>query len=50
MSAALLRQVHREASNLDIDFADINEVKAMEEASPLFAGANTVPGSSSPVH
>ena len=38
-SAALLRQVHREASNLDIEFADIGEARdALEEASPLPSG------------
>ena len=36
-SAALLRRVHREASNLDIEFAEIDEVRAMDEASPLLA-------------
>ena len=33
----MLRRVHREASNLDIEFAEIDEVRAMDEASPLLA-------------
>ena len=32
----MLRRVHREASNLDIDFAEIGEVGATDEASPLY--------------
>ena len=33
----MLRRVHREASNLDIEFAEIDEVRAGDEASPLLA-------------